>query len=68
MSTVTERLLDEISRICEEKELSERSEKILKWFAQECISSGSRIERSELKAQLIRLGTDLLDGDVQVEE
>lgn len=68
MSIVTERLLNEISRICKDQDLSEKSEKILKWFAQECVSSGSRIERSELKAQLIRLGKDLLEDDVNVEE
>ena len=68
MMTVTERLISEISRICEEENYSEKTEKILIWFAKECISSGSRIERSELKAQLIRLGKDLLDDSDLMEE
>ena len=59
MTSVDENLLSEITRICDDTGHSEKTKTILNWFIQECMTSGSRIDRSELKNQLIRLGKEL---------
>ena len=59
MTSVKERLSNEIEKICDKAGHSDRTKVILCWFADECMTSGSRIERSELKAQLLRLGKEL---------
>ena len=59
MSSVNERLLNEITRLCDDASHSEKTKTILSWFIQECMKSGSRVDRSELKNQLIRLGKEL---------
>lgn len=59
MTSVQERLNNEIEKICKKAGHSDKTEVILRWFADECMTSGSRIERSALKAQLLRLGKEL---------
>ena len=59
MTSVQEHLYAEIKKICDKAGHSHKTEVILNWFADECMTSGSRIERSELKAQLLRLGKEL---------
>ena len=59
MTSVKERLSNEIEKICDKAGHSDKTKVILRWFADECMTSGSRIERSELKAQLLRLGKEL---------
>jgi hypothetical protein len=59
MTSVQEHLYAEIEKICDKAGHSRKTKVILSWFADECMTSGSRIERSELKAQLLRLGKEL---------
>ena len=62
MSIVMDDLLSEVKRLCNEKSLSDTATTIITWFAHECMTTSSRIESSELKSQLMRLGREIDGG------
>jgi len=67
MSIVMDDLLNEVERLCNEKNLSDKAKTIITWFAQECMTTSSRIDSSELKSQLMRLGREI-DGEGESED
>lgn len=54
--SIIEELLEELERVCKKEDIPEKAASIIKWFAEECMTTSSRIGSSELKAQVMRLG------------
>ena len=56
---VIDDLLEGVERVCKEEGLSEKATSIIKWFAEECMTTSTRIRSSELKTQVMRLGKEI---------
>lgn len=63
MDSVIEELKREVERLALEKDLDDKSLKILLWFAEESLGIDGRIPESKLKQQVSRLGETNVVGD-----